>query len=79
MWLRFGKWLALGIHFGSQNRGGDVPARHVIHAAIRLGAREWSHGPSPTVTHLPNPSFIPTPPVQRHPEAELETTQRLWR
>lgn len=37
MLLRFGKWIELGIHFGSPNRAGDVPDTHVIHAAIRFG------------------------------------------
>ena len=69
MWLRFGKWVALGIHFGSLHRGREVPDTHVIHAALRLGAREWSRSPGPAIK----------PPVQMPPEYETAPSRPLWR
>ncbi len=79
MWFRFGKWLALGIHFGSAHRVSDVPDTHVIHAAIRLGTREWSRGPRLAIPCLPIPSAVPVLPVQMPPEHESAPSRRLWR
>ncbi len=79
MWVQFGRWIALGIHFGSPHRGSDVPDTHVIHAAIRLGTREWSRDPRPAITRLPIPSAVPALPVQMPPEYESGTSGPLWR
>ena len=79
MWFRFGKWLALGIHFGSPYRAREVPDTHVIHAAVRLGTREWSRGPGPAITPLPIPSAVPALPVQMPPEYESPPSPPLWR
>ena len=79
MWLRFGKWLALGIHFGSLHRGREVPDTHVIHAALRLGTRERSRDPRPAITPLPIPSAVPALPVQMPAEYEAGTSRPFWR
>ena len=54
MWFRFGKWIEIGMHFGSLNKQGGMPSRYLIHATARCGTREWYHGPvRPTRLHLP--------------------------
>ena len=78
MWLRFGRWIALGIHFGSPHRVSDAPDTHLIHAAIRVGTRTWSRNPRPATAPLPIPSAIPTVPVQMPPEHESPSPP-LWR
>jgi hypothetical protein len=79
MWFQFGRWIALGIHFGSPHRVSDAPDTHLIHAAIRVGTRTWSRNPRPVITHLPIPSAVPALPVQMPPEYESGTSRPLWR
>ena len=79
MWFRFGRWIAVDIHFRSPHRISDVPDTHVIHAALRLGTREWTRAPRPALTRLPIPSAVPVLPVQMPPEYESGTPPRLWR
>jgi hypothetical protein len=57
MWFQFGRWIALGIHFGSPHRVSDAPDTHLIHAAIRVGTRTWSRNPRPD-HHALRPSTI---------------------
>jgi hypothetical protein len=45
MWLRLGRWVALGVHFGTQNRRTEAPDRYLVHASVRFGKSEWYHGP----------------------------------
>lgn len=45
MWFRIGKWIELGLHFGSPDKSGEVPSRYLIHARVRWGEYEWYHGP----------------------------------
>ena len=79
MWFRFGRWIALGIHFGSPHRVSEALDTHLIHAAIRLGTRKWSRNPRPAVTPLRIPSAIPTLPVQMPPEHDAAPEPPLWR
>ncbi len=46
MWFRFGKWIEIGMHFGSANEHGGLPSRHLLHARARWGKSEWYHGPA---------------------------------
>ena len=79
MWFQFGRWIALGIHFGSPHRGRAVPDTHVIHASLRLGTREWSRDPRPAIMHLPIPSAVPALPVQMPSEYKSAPSRPLWR
>jgi hypothetical protein len=45
MWVRFGRWMELGVHFGRQNTRVDVQDRYLVHAAVRFGQKEWNRGP----------------------------------
>lgn len=45
MWLRIGRWIELGVHVGRQNRRFDGLDRYLVHGSLRLGKREWNHGP----------------------------------
>ena len=45
MWVHFGSWMELGIHFGRQNTRFDVEDRYLVHAAVRFGKKEWHRGP----------------------------------
>lgn len=45
MWFRLGRWVALGMHFGTHNRRTEAPDRYLIHASVRFGKSEWYHGP----------------------------------
>lgn len=45
MWVRFGNWVELGVHFGRQNTLFNVFDRSLVHASLRFGKSEWSHGP----------------------------------
>ena len=79
MWFQFGRWIALGIHFGSPHRVSEAPDTHLIHTAIRVGTRTWSRNPRPALTPpLRIPSAIPTLPVQMPPEHESPSTS-WWR
>jgi hypothetical protein len=79
MWFQFGRWIALGIHFGSPHRVSDARDTHLIHAAIRVGTRTWSRNPRLAITPLPIPSAIPIRPVQMPPEDEAAPSRPLWR
>lgn len=51
MWLRLGRWVELGVHFGTRNTPLEVPDRYCVHASVRFGKTEWYHGPDrPEIT-----------------------------
>lgn len=79
MWFQFGRWIALGIHLGSSHRVNEAPDTHLIHAAIRVGTREWSRGQRPAIPCLPIPSALPVLPVKLPPEHESGPSEPLWR
>ena len=71
MWFRFGKWIEIGLHFGSANERGGVPSRYFLHVRARWGRSEWYHGPvrlhktapsdaAPAETVAPRVHFIST-------------------
>ena len=73
MWLRLGRWVEFGLHFGRQNRRSTVPDRYLVHASIRVGKKEWYHGPDRSeVTRdiTAHPSRSPYPRVDHHPDPE---------
>ena len=36
MWVRFGRWIELGVHFGRQNRSIEVLDGYTVHALSGL-------------------------------------------
>ena len=73
MWLRLGRWVELGVHFGTPNRRLDSADRYHIHAAVRFGKREWYHGPfrrEPAEDINAHSSGCPQPPVELYPDPE---------
>ena len=73
MWVRFGRWVQLGVHFGRQNTRLEVMERHFVNACLRLGEREWNHGPRREELGQPlNPPFgSPLSPWENmHPDPE---------
>ena len=71
MWVRFGRWVELGVHFGRQNTSVDVLDRYLMHASVRFGKREWNHGPDrpigPIDTSLGN---LAAPCIDLYPDPE---------
>lgn len=71
MWIRFGKWIEVGVHFGTQHTGFDVLDRYLVHASLRVGNSEWNHGPDhplgPTNTLS---GHVPTPRIDLYPDPE---------
>lgn len=59
MWLRFGRWVEVGVHFGRQNARLERFDRHFVLASLRVGKREWTYGSDRLVkaVHLPLDSF----------------------
>ncbi len=73
MWLRLGRWVELGVHFGTWNTRLEVPDRHLVHASVRVGNREWYHGPDrPEMTGDLNAHHSRTPysRVDLYPDPE---------
>jgi hypothetical protein len=73
MWVRFGRWVELGIHFGTQHTLVDVLDRYLVHASVRVGKNEWNHGPrrQEVSRHLNTPSGSPPfPYVHLYPDPE---------
>jgi len=73
MWLRLGRWVELGVHFGTRNTRLEVPDRYLVHASVRFGKSEWYHGPDrPEMTgdlHVHHSRTL-YPRVDRYPDAE---------
>jgi hypothetical protein len=61
MWVRFGRWMELGVHFGRQNTRVDVLDRYLVHAAVRFGQKEWTRGPRRQEISR-HPSMVPGRP-----------------
>ena len=73
MWIRFGRWVELGIHFGRQYTRVDVLDRYHVHAAVRFGKNEWNHGPrrQELSRHLNTPTGSPPSPcLNQYPDPE---------
>ena len=72
MWIRFGRWVELGVHFGTQSSPIDVLDRYHVHAAIRFGENEWNHGPrrEEMSRHLNTPTGSPYPCLNQYPDPE---------
>ena len=45
MWVRLGRWMEMGVHFGTPNMRLQVPNRYLVHVTVRFGKRLWYHGP----------------------------------
>jgi hypothetical protein len=73
MWLRVGRWVEFGVHFGTRNMRLEMPNRYLVHASVRFGKSEWYHGPDrPEMTEELNAHHNRTlcPPVDRYPDPE---------
>lgn len=81
MRLRFGIWLEIAIHFGSQDRASFLPDKYLVNAAVRCGTSRWYCGPgSPTPSSGYTSSSDPVPhPHWSYTEAESMSPQILWR
>lgn len=82
MWFRIGRWIELGVHFGSPNKCGEVPSRYLFHATVRWGESEWYHGPvrlNKTAHHDATFGSIPPLPVYFRSKLEPTTQPHLWR
>lgn len=67
MWLRLGRWVELGVHFGMRNMRLEASDRYLVHASVRVGKREWYHGPDrPEMTGDLNP------PPSRNPDFRVD-------
>lgn len=65
--------MELGVHFGTRNMRLQAPDRYLVHASVRVGKREWYHGPDrPEMTRDLNqaPSRHPDQCVDRYPDPE---------
>jgi hypothetical protein len=71
MWVRFGRWLEVGVHFGRQHACFDALDRYLVHASLRFGTSEWNYGPDrlrgPLNTAL---ASLPSPRIDLHPDPE---------
>ncbi len=82
MWFRIGKWIELGVHFGSPNKSGEAPGRYLIHARVRWRESEWHHGPvriHETVHRDATLGTIPQRPVYFRATLEPVASPHLWR
>ena len=82
MWLRLGKWMEIGMHFGSQNYRSTMPDRRLVHIAVRFGTSEWHHGPVPGTLTSDQHAYAglsPQPRVSRRTAPDLLTQPLLWR
>lgn len=82
MWLRLGKWIELGVHFGSANRHGQMLEGYLVHAAVRCGTSQWYHGPvppTPAADQDASSTPAPQPHLYLHAEPELIVPPLLWR
>lgn len=71
MWVRFGRWVELGVHFGRQNRSEEVVDRYLVHASLRLGKCEWNYGPDRPVRPIYTAFGIPpSARIDPYPEPE---------
>ena len=59
MWVRFGRWIELGVHFGRQNRSIEVLDGYTVHASLRFGQREWNYGPHRPIGPMKTPLGVP--------------------
>lgn len=46
MWVRLGRWVEMGVHFGTRNVRLQVQSRYLVHVSVRFGNSEWYHGPN---------------------------------
>ena len=82
MWFRIGKWIELGVHFGSANERGGIPSRHFLHATVRWGEIEWYHGPVRVNQPAHHEAFLRgTRSPRAHVSSQLEAMiqPHLWR
>ena len=71
MWVRFGRWLEVGVHFGRQQACLDALDRYLVHASLRFGTSEWNYGPDRVRGPLnPAVSSLPSPRIDLHPDPE---------
>ena len=71
MWVRFGRWMELGVHFGRQHRSVEVLDRYLVHATIRFGQSEWNYGPDHPIGPINTPLVsLPTPRMDLYPDPE---------
>jgi hypothetical protein len=73
MWVRLGRWVKMGVHFGTRNVRLQVPDRYLVHISVRFGRSEWYHGPNRLETSGDlrveySPSFAPR--VDLYPDPE---------
>jgi hypothetical protein len=69
MWVRFGRWVELGLHFGRQNRRSS-PDGYLIHASLRFGNSEWNYGPGRPYEPISRSLGSPAPRIDLHPDPE---------
>jgi hypothetical protein len=71
MWVRLGRWVEFGIHFGRQNRSIEALDRYLVHASLRCGNREWKHGPDYlNETRIPPLGNLPSARIDLYPDPE---------
>ena len=71
MWIRFGRWLELGLHFGTRHTRFDELDRYLVHASLRFGNSEWNYGPDRALEPI-NTSLgtVPRPRIDLYPDPE---------
>jgi hypothetical protein len=77
MWVRIGRWVEMGIHFGTGNRRLHVQNRYLVHVAVRLGKTEWYYGPHSLETSG-NLSMVESASCTPHGEAYLDPEPLSW-
>lgn len=71
MWVRFGRWVELGVHFGRQHSRMDALDRYLVHASVRCGNREWNYGPGLATRTVSAPlDDLRSSPIDRYPDPE---------
>ena len=73
MWLRFGRWIELGVHVGRHNTRFGGLDRYFLPGSLRFGKREWNHGPRREEMMSPlnaQRGSIPPPLVDLYPDPE---------
>ena len=71
MWVRFGRWMEMGVHFGMQHTNVDVVDRYLVHASLRFGKHQWNYGPDRPLEPM-NAALgtEPTPRTDLHTDPE---------
>ena len=71
MWIRFGRWVELGVHFGRQHRSLEVLDRYLVHASVRFGKSEWNYGPDRPFGPINTPRVgLTAPSIDLYPDPE---------